>query len=577
METSPKITINLLNKQANNGIVWTCSGNKSFGDLSLLSNVEKVENQFMDLSLNRSVLDETLDDTYQNVAFMSDSLSDENCNFQDVWVHGDLPVISDFYTLTIKFGPIYPKKIRIDYYNGSVSSEIIDNIDSSTVYTKQAKKSISAISINFLESYEPSSYAHLQNLLVGGILEIDSEEITEMSMMESSSELSEELKISTLTAEVYLDESYNNMYTYELFSYFIRSGTPSNAQVKIINDGVETDLFLGRFYVNKISYVRENMVRIDLFSLLGVMSKINYNSSPLSTGNLSFYDFLSDVFAQTANYMGLNAQDLFEIYSPIERNILDKEVNGFIPVGTCRDALQCILFDSSLGVLDTRSSKLIIKSINSQSPPISIGANFILSEPKIENKPPLKQVNLEYFVYSLNEDSFIFRLLSSGQYQFPTPINVSSIRFEHQPSVTFNYTLMGAMGIQIDFTSEPLDGVSIYAEKLISDKFDMYAQFNNEDFNGRIISVGPAYLDSRSNEHDEPEYAINLIEYLDSHKVKIEFEYICLNTKPSDIVQLMSSDDSQLAVGTIVYQNIDVARGMVTNCEILTRDSWNPD
>ena len=322
METSPKITINLLNKQANNGIVWTCSGNKSFGDLSLLSNVEKVENQFMDLSLNRSVLDETLDDTYQNVAFMSDSLSDENCNFQDVWVHGDLPVISDFYTLTIKFGPIYPKKIRIDYYNGSVSSEIIDNIDSSTVYTKQAKKTVSAISINFLESYEPFSYAHLQNLLVGGILEIDSEEITEMSMMESSSELSEELKISTLTAEVYLDESYNNMYTYELFSYFIRSGTPSNAQVKIINDGVETDLFLGRFYVNKISYVRENMVRIDLFSLLGVMSKINYNSSPLSTGNLSFYDFLSDVFAQTANYMGLNAQDLFEIYSPIERNIV---------------------------------------------------------------------------------------------------------------------------------------------------------------------------------------------------------------------------------------------------------------
>ena len=33
METSPKITINLLNKQANNGIVWTCSGNKNFGDL----------------------------------------------------------------------------------------------------------------------------------------------------------------------------------------------------------------------------------------------------------------------------------------------------------------------------------------------------------------------------------------------------------------------------------------------------------------------------------------------------------------------------------------------------------------
>ena len=164
MITNPKVIIRQIDENIQSGITWASSSNKSFGNLSLLNVSDKESPDFATLELNEYELNGQLSNRIENIAFMSDSLSDDECFFENVWVEGTLSESSNIYVTSIEFGDNYPKKISIEKYlnNELIDTEIIDNIDSKTIFSKKPIIGSNKIKINFLESWAPYQYAHLQ-------------------------------------------------------------------------------------------------------------------------------------------------------------------------------------------------------------------------------------------------------------------------------------------------------------------------------------------------------------------------------------------------------------------------------
>ncbi len=60
--TDTVVNFELINVEAQNNCVFSCSGNKSFGNLSLLNVQTKGQNPFMNFELNQAILNGSLVD-----------------------------------------------------------------------------------------------------------------------------------------------------------------------------------------------------------------------------------------------------------------------------------------------------------------------------------------------------------------------------------------------------------------------------------------------------------------------------------------------------------------------------------
>ena len=148
--TDTVINFELINVEAQNNCVFSCSGNKSFGNLNLLNVQTKRQNTFMNFELNQAILNGSLvdfsTDEQTNIAFFSQTVSDENCMFDNIWVQGDLLQRYNFVGITLDFGESYPKKVTVEYYqdNLRVLHKTIDEIDNSWIYCDMHGKEIKA-------------------------------------------------------------------------------------------------------------------------------------------------------------------------------------------------------------------------------------------------------------------------------------------------------------------------------------------------------------------------------------------------------------------------------------------------
>ena len=102
MISNPKVTINQQNLDLN--VSWSSSPNKTFGNLSLLNISGKESPDFATLELNEYLLGSQFGKNIKNISFMSSGLSDEECEFANTWVEGNLGGENSFYISTVEFG-----------------------------------------------------------------------------------------------------------------------------------------------------------------------------------------------------------------------------------------------------------------------------------------------------------------------------------------------------------------------------------------------------------------------------------------------------------------------------------------
>lgn len=567
MITNPKVTIDLINQNLQSRITWTSSENQSFGNLSLLNVPNKLSPDFSTFELNETVLDNTIGYEIKNIAFMSTSISNENCSFGQVWVQGEFDTEVDFYDATLNFGINFPRHIQIAYIdiNDSViDSDDFDNIDSGTFHITRAQVGVKKILIEFLQSYAPYQYAHLQEFIIGDNIVFDKNTITDLKTNETTDSISNTLEIDTASLEVYAKQGDNDIFNSSNIKYFIKKNQKMKFEVEITDNNITKNIFLGYYYCKEITLYENGKIRIECYSLLGIMDKVIYGASPFSENNKTGADFINTIFTVLAIRIGGNATDYYEIDATALPVVNQNIVSGYIPVVSCREALHHICFVLGLCVLDNRNEKILIKKINNYY--ISQGTikpDEIVNNVEFENIEEVKslKVNINKFTKS-DSVELVAKITDENMFVFNSPIDESTLTFT--PNVGFDaYTASTA--IRLEYYNQPFE-VEISAQQYSTNKDEsIIAKILNTDNYGPELTLMDSPLITKSNGEN---IVYRWLDYQKAHLLKVKLQYIVTTQQTSDIVKIFLPNNREV-VGELVYQSVDVAGGMIANAEIM--------
>ena len=567
MITNPKVTIDLINQNLQSRITWTSSENQSFGNLSLLNVPNKLSPDFSTFELNETVLDNTIGYEIKNIAFMSTSISNENCSFGQVWVQGEFDTEVDFYDATLNFGINFPRHVQIAYIdiNDSViDSDDFDNIDSGTFHITRAQVGVKKILIEFLQSYAPYQYAHLQEFIIGDNIVFDKNTITDLKINETTDSISNTLEIDTASLEVYAKQGDNDIFNSSNIKYFIKKNQKMKFEVEITDNNITKNIFLGYYYCKEITLYENGKIRIECYSLLGIMDKVIYGASPFSENNTTGADFINTIFTVLAIRIGGDATDYYEIDATALPVVNQNIVSGYIPVVSCREALHHICFVLGLCVLDNRNGKILIKKINNYY--ISQGTikpDEIVNNVEFENIEEVKslKVNINKFTKS-DSVELVAKITDENMFVFNSPIDESTLTFT--PNVGFEaYTASTA--IRLEYYNQPFE-VEISAKQYSTNKDEsIIAKILNTDNYGPELTLMDSPLITKSNGE---KIVYRWLDYQKAHLLKVKLQYIVTTQQTSDIVKIFLPNNREV-VGELVYQSVDVAGGMIANAEIM--------
>lgn len=567
MITNPKVTIDLINQNLQSRITWTSSENQSFGNLSLLNVPNKLSPDFSTFELNETILDNTIGYGIKNIAFMSTTLSNENCSFGPIWVQGEFDTEVDFYDATINFGINFPRSVQIAFedVNGAViDSESFDDIDESNLHITRAQTGVKRIILEFLSSYAPYQYAHLQEFIIGDNIVFDKNTITDLKINETTDSISNTLEIDTASLEVYAKQGDNDIFNSSNIKYFIKKNQKMKFEVEITDNNITKNIFLGYYYCKEITLYENGKIRIECYSLLGIMDKVIYGASPFSENNTTGADFINTIFTVLAIRIGGNATDYYEIDATALPVVNQNIVSGYIPVVSCREALHHICFVLGLCVLDNRNEKILIKKINnyyiSQR---TIKPDEIVNNVEFENIEEVKslKVNINKFKES-DSVELVAKITDENMFVFNSPIDESTLTFT--PNVGFEaYTASTA--IRLEYYNQPFE-VEISAKQYSTNKDEsIIAKILNTDNYGPELTLMDSPLITKSNGE---KIVYRWLDYQKAHLLKVKLQYIVTTQQTSDIVKIFLPNNREV-VGELVYQSVDVAGGMIANAEIM--------
>lgn len=340
--TNTFATFELLNLVAQESAVFSSSGNRSFCNLDLLGTMYKKTPDFGTFELNKG---QFLDSNFSHLnpseidylAFLSNSSSDENCEYNNVWIQADLDIPRNFIGVTLDFGNWFPKKIRLDFYKENIqaSSVQIDDIDETWVYADSPGGMIDRVRITFLESYFPYELAYLQEFLFGNIIDFESKDIISANFQEETDIISKVLPNDTISITVFSSDDYFNVLRPGgAFAYL---QTDQKFQVfETVTDtetNETTEYFMGNFYLDTWQTETNKRIKFNLVSPLGLLDKTQFKKSRMYAGNThtdNAKQVLTDIFTDAGR-----KTDEFEIDDSLSNIYL----TGYIPVCTHKQPL----------------------------------------------------------------------------------------------------------------------------------------------------------------------------------------------------------------------------------------------
>ena len=584
MITKPKVTIRQIEENIQSGITWASSPNKSFGNLRLLNVSDKESPDFATLELNEYELNGQFGKEIENIAFMSDSLSDDECFFDNVWVEGTFQNVSDVYVTSIEFGDNYPKKISIEKYSNNelIDTEIIDNIDSKTIFSKKPIIGSNKIKINFLESWAPYQYAHLQSWIIGGDIIFSGDDISELTLNENTDPISNRLEIDT--AHITILDKYDNfnLLTDSQINKFVSIGAEVQISVNIVDIDIERDIFLGKYYIKEMKFDVNHSMILECETFLGLMDKVMFPglsniifayNTPIEQCNLKL--MIDRVFQSAFNYLGVPRSEWSNFYEIVD-DLSNVRVYGYIPVMTCREALRHLAFVHNLTISDDRNKKILIRKYNS-NPDVTktIGSDKITSEPLFEKKDKVSSATANINRYSLsNETREIleiqkFSLDISEDYEVSPPFRYSYYEATDprggQLTLNFFYTTNVVI---LNDIYPSIFTLKIFGKDYSNDQTKYTKSFQIDD--GKPINISNSNLITSSN---VTEVIDNYVSFANNNYIKLKVEYINTNEETGKYFKLDLLKNT--FVGYLVYQSLDVAHGMIANAEFIGKLNTN--
>ena len=564
---------------------FTSSGNQSFADISLLKVEDKEDKDFISLELNKSVLNYTLDnaDNLNNLAFVSSALSDNNCQFNNVYVLAQSNEPKNFCALSLDFGMNFPKKVRVVYESsdsGNNRETIIDNIDDRYVIVNMRAKSVTRIYIYFLESFAPFEFAYLQKADFGVIYKWSKDDIIDLIVNEETPYFCTTLPVDTARLTVYIPNDQFDMINsnnvldyvnkYQKFKISEKIEDTETGEVKTIN--------FGTYYLDELKNESEHKVTFNLSTILSKLDKNDFRTSDMYGIGNSSYNVVLDI---------LMAADISPNDVEIDESLKNEYLRGYIPFMSCRAALQQVLFVTKSLCYDNREDKILITKIDfSTSQVVDMDKIFYPYDVEQDNK--VAKISYEYFSYFRN---FLFKeelaKISVNDNKaltvnFSKPIDKSTL--EVNALVLLKHTLFATI---MPMQQGPHD-IVLAANTYFEIKYSGEVTYGNSENIKKFDINGVKLLNK-----DNAPFIMNSLAEFNSKMITYKIEYLCtgqetgkytkfilgapLKFMTSDNKQFVDSENKEFLVpgkqiiGWLQRQTIDLAHGMVAKAEVILR------
>lgn len=385
------------------------------------------------------------------VGFVSDVISDSNGDFSSpILLTITLDTTYTFEQLVrFSFSEIsgdYCTELKVEYRN---SSDVL--IDDETYYPDAYEyraelptkpiANVKYIRVYFYSTNRP--YRHLRLLDIGfdDIL-FRGNEIKSASIVEEISRYSTELKSNSLEVSLFSPSGeFSVVSTTGMFAG-LEENQPADMYEEI--DGVTN--YMGRFYLNNFNSPTPNKMDLSLKDGISLLDKSKYlggffNWTSLGTGAHIYSD---DLIIEIMNAANLD----YEIDAALE-NIA---MNGVLHFGTCRSALQQVLFSLGAYATCSRSNKILIhKSELSQdivTPDYELTSAEKGMSQSVDLKPLVTSLELSYTEYALAPST----LVSSGIYLnrkliFDGNIELGNYILDFYPDIAMTYLIGGGTAV----------------------------------------------------------------------------------------------------------------------------------
>lgn len=352
--TSTQIIAEIIDDTAKSDSTITASA-QSFSAPSKLTNDNVRTYDYMTNELNYSLLDGTLSEisTPNNFAYVSSYISGSDMTFSTN------PTITITFTsghtsagITLNFdGHYIPETVNVKYYDSlSVgASPIADDtftVSSTNFFCNHNSliEGYKKILITFTKTKYPYSFVKVINIDYGVKYNWGIDEDTDIlnaHIVEETDSISNNLAMDTLEFTVYDEREDFNMLSLDGLYTIVQQYQKVKVYETIDKyDGTElidsTKLFMGNFYIKDWISNAEHEITFRCVDLIGVMESVEFNMGAYYNPSTST---VSTVIGSIMSCAGIG-----QYQYQISDDIKNLKLEGFLPLMSCRQALQQVVF-----------------------------------------------------------------------------------------------------------------------------------------------------------------------------------------------------------------------------------------
>lgn len=542
---------------------FSSSGNQPFANMSRLRVEDKEDKDFISLELNKSVLNYTLDnaDNLNNLAFVSNTLSDNNCQFNNVYVLAQSNDPKSFLALSLDFGVNFPKKVRVVYESSDPQNNretTIDNIDDRYVFVNIRAQSVNRVYVYFLESWAPFGFAYLQKTDFGVVYEWSKDDIIDLIVNEETPYFCTTLPIDTAKLTVYLTSDQFDMLNNDNILNYVSQDQKFkiSEEIEDTETGEVKTVNFGTYYLDDLKNESEHKVTFNLSTILSKLDKKDFRISDMYGIGNSSYDVILSIFTEAG----------FSNYVEIDESLKNEYLKGYIPFMSCRAALQQVLFVTQSLCYDNRTDKILIKKMDySVSQVVEMDKIFYPYD--IEQDTRTSRISYEYFSYFRNffgkEKLATISVNSTDPLtvNFSKPIDKNTLEASANAVIAAKYTLYA----DIVPISQELHDITLQAITYLEIKYTGEITAGSSENIKKFDINGVKLLNK-----DNATSIMNSLAEFNSKMITYKIEYLCTGQETGKYTTFTLAQDKQI-IGWLGRQTIDLAHGMVAKAEVILR------
>lgn len=462
--------------------------------------------------------------------------------------------------LTLKFSQYsYCTHLKITYYDSenSLLSENDFYPDNYEYYCEDEVVDYRKVIITFYSTNEAYRYIKLYQIQYGRTVTFQGDNLISANIIEEINPLSDELSINTLDFVSFAtDDKFNILNPQGVYLTFQKT-QPLRAYK--VENNTTTDM--GTFYLEKWENESERSMKIQGIDLLGILEKSEYNGGIYS--NKSAEELIEEIFA-VANITNYTIQD-----------ITGATITGYLPISTCREALQQVLFVLGAIADTSRSDSINIYKIAEAQDPNVIASDAIIQDTKeITQGEIVTGVSVKTHRYKLKRavETLYEEELTAGTYKiiFEHPSANLSIQNGTIVESGVNYAVITATGSGSQASSK------YYGNRNVQITGNTYDDLTNtvtitdgeQHDKTNILMVDKCTLINGSNANDIATRILNYYQSLYTDKISIILD----DEKTGDNVITERTDVNELN-GYITKLDIDMTGGFIANAEIVAKVS----